>query len=194
MYWNKPGALIALFFFGCGGGDGALPLPSEDLTRTQSGSGASSGTIADVDAGSSPDPDAGVPEIDQCPDASPEGHWPDLYNCYFGPTGIANCGSAAGCHDVANDDGTAGSGFLCGHSADDCWMGMNTSLLAGMLPIAEGPDGGFADPTTSTLWSALRKTSGQGQDNMPVAPATVVFSSPDMARIAAWIQRGAPND
>jgi hypothetical protein len=206
MSWIKPFTLLALLASACSGG-----TPGDTLIAP--GSGVDSGaagpatladaamTAADGAEGGASDPDAesGPPpvvDVDQCPDAGTPAAWSDLYNCYFGPSGIAKCGSASGCHDIANDDGAQGSGFVCGHSSLECWQGMNMSVLPNGVPIVFGPDGGIplADPTTATLWLALRKTSGEGLDNMPLLPATATFSSYDVARIATWIGRGAPND
>jgi hypothetical protein len=53
------------------------------------------------------------------------GHtWSDLYTCYFGPTGKANCSAQAGCHVTANSVAATISGFVCGASKQDCWFGM----------------------------------------------------------------------
>ncbi len=74
------------------------------------------------------------------------------------------------------------------------------------LPIV--PTGGASDPTTTYIWPALHVpqstcTRDSLCDNMPCADlgqacpkgtAAYVFTADDMARIAAWIQGGAPND
>jgi len=61
---------------------------------------------------------------DPC-DATKGGHtWTDLYTCYFGPAGKANCSAQAGCHVTANGVAATISGFVCGASKQDCWFGM----------------------------------------------------------------------
>jgi hypothetical protein len=61
---------------------------------------------------------------DPC-DATKGGHtWTDLYTCYFGPTGKANCSAQSACHVNANSLAAGISGFVCGNSKDDCWFGM----------------------------------------------------------------------
>jgi hypothetical protein len=61
---------------------------------------------------------------DPC-DATKGGHtWTDLYTCYFGPTGKANCSSQAGCHVTLNTSAAVISGFVCGATKEDCWFGM----------------------------------------------------------------------
>jgi hypothetical protein len=47
-------------------------------------------------------------------------------------------------------------------------------------------------PEQTSLYIVLRKSDGTGI--MPKRPETVVFSPDDMARIATWLRRGAPND
>jgi hypothetical protein len=61
---------------------------------------------------------------DPC-DATNGGHtWTDLYTCYFGPTGKANCSAQASCHVTTNSTAAGISGFVCGLNKDDCWFGM----------------------------------------------------------------------
>jgi hypothetical protein len=196
-------AAIAIVGTACNSGDELEPpppaipnIPPENPQAADAGAPAQD-TDANGDAGASGDattaPDGASTEADQCPGASPQGQWSDLYRCYFGATGIANCGQSDSCHQTSAGVGTESSGFVCGQTADSCWQGMTSSSASDMSPIVP-TDGGPSDVTTVTLWSALRKTSGQGLSDMPNAPTTVVFTATDMARIAAWIQRGAPND
>ena len=65
------------------------------------------------------------------------GHtWTDLYACYFGPTGKANCSAQSGCH--VSPDGTVASisGFVCGTTKESCWFGMTHPIyvLQGVEP------------------------------------------------------------
>jgi hypothetical protein len=73
------------------------------------------------------------------------------------------------------------------------------------LPIV--PTGGAADPTTAYIWPAMHVASSTCThalcDNMPCldlgqacanGTGAYRFTSDDLARIAAWIQEGAPND
>ncbi|HSY21186.1 MAG TPA: hypothetical protein VK841_03680 [Polyangiaceae bacterium] len=203
MCWSRAFAAIALVGTACNSGDELEPpppaianIPPESAQTSEAGPSAED-TDANANAGSSGDattaPEGASTEGDQCPGAAAEGEWADLYRCYFGATGIANCGQSDSCHQTSAGVGTESSGFVCGQTADSCWRGMTSSSLSFFSPIVP-TDGGPPDVTSVTLWSVLRKTSGQGLNDMPYAPTTVVFAAPDMARIAAWIQRGAPND
>jgi hypothetical protein len=73
---------------------------------------------------------------DPC-DATDGGHtWTDLYTCYFGPVGKANCSAQAGCHVSPTSPATAYSGFVCGATKEDCWFGMTHPIyvLQGVEP------------------------------------------------------------
>jgi hypothetical protein len=64
---------------------------------------------------------------DPCDAANKDGGghtWTDLYTCYFGPTGKANCSAQAGCHVSMNSVAATLSGFVCGATKEDCWFGM----------------------------------------------------------------------
>jgi hypothetical protein len=64
---------------------------------------------------------------DPCDAANKDGGghtWTDLYTCYFGPTGKANCSAQAGCHVTPNTVAASIGGFVCGATKDDCWFGM----------------------------------------------------------------------
>jgi hypothetical protein len=111
------------------------------------------------------------------------GHrWQDLFACYFGPTGVASCGSTSGCHSQATDPGTRASNFLCGSTSTACWQSLTTWLL---------PADAASDPTATLLYTILCKSDGSGL--MPRFCPIRLWTG-DMARIAAWIQAGAPND
>jgi hypothetical protein len=112
--------------------------------------------------------------------------WGDLYRDFFGPTGKASCAGNGACHGDTSQAGYNGSGYQCPGTAAECYAGI-TATTPGL--VTPGPVG---DPTTTGLYLILRKCSGGGL--MPKAPATVEFTAADMARIAAWIQAGAPND
>ncbi len=117
--------------------------------------------------------------------------WQDLYACYFGPGGMASCGSPT-CHSVATDPGAQASNFVCGSTAASCFQGM-TAPANGALAIV--PAGGASSPSTTPLWSALHVSNPVGivGNNMPVAPP-YTFTPRDLANIGAWIQNGAPNN
>jgi hypothetical protein len=66
-----------------------------------------------------------------------------------------------------------------------------TQGTTGIVPIATEVDAG--DPTTTLLWSALRKTSLQGLSNMP-ASVEFVFTQQDLDGIDFWVQAGAPDN
>jgi hypothetical protein len=190
-------AAITLVGAACNNGDELEPPPPAVSSFPPESPQPSLDTDADTgdesDGEATTPADGGAAETDQCPDAATEGHWSDLFRCYFGTTSIANCGQSDACHQTSAGTGTESSGFVCGQTADSCWQGMTSSSETFFSPIVP-TDGGPPDVTTVTLWSVLRKTSGQGLNDMPYAPTTVVFTSPDMARIASWIERGAPND
>jgi hypothetical protein len=125
---------------------------------------------------------------DPC-DATKGGHtWTDLYTCYFGPTGKANCSAQAGCHVTVNTVAASLSGFVCGASREDCWFGMTHPIyvlqqggndLSPLVPCDAGAaaaDGGCplppADagpdaaaictcyPSPSNVYSAIVPTGG----------------------------------
>jgi hypothetical protein len=128
---------------------------------------------------------SGVATPECQPGAAHGGHrWQDLYACFFGPSGGATCGVQGGaCHGGASGAGVAASGgFICGQTQDACWMGMTSTIV---------PSGSASNPKGTRLYVALRKPDGSGL--MPAA-SSFVFQSDDLARIASWIQAGAPND
>jgi hypothetical protein len=74
---------------------------------------------------------------DPC-DATNGGHtWTDLYTCYFGPTGKANCSAQGGCHTSLNTSAAVIAGFVCGATKEDCWWGMThpTYVLQNVSPL-----------------------------------------------------------
>jgi hypothetical protein len=119
--------------------------------------------------------------------------WNDLYTCYFGPTGIANCagaGAGAGCHSSMDESGGAFSHFVCPPDGDagTCYAGITPSIV---------PTGGATDPTSTKLYKVLRMPDNSCTDPvacMPLTPADLVFIPRDVDRINAWIQGGAPNN
>jgi hypothetical protein len=164
------------------GGDATQP----DTGSSRDGAGAPE---ASLDGGLEGAPDSGPGFLDASSDCRPDGghgghRWQDLYACYFGGTGVASCGSIAMCHGTATDNGTATTGFLCSPTdSTGCWQSTVAVLL---------PEGGTPDPTTTLLYTTLRKTDGTG--SMPLLPSTLVFQTGDIARIVAWIDAGAPNN
>jgi hypothetical protein len=146
--------------------------------------------------GGTPRFDAGAPQIsenedggDACGstafDAAEGTGWSDLYRDYFGPTAVSSCSGTAGqCHGVG---GVGTSAWTCGATVASCYQGI-TNPADDIVTVGDTTD----DPTTSTLYVALRKQCGGG--TMPKAPATFVFSASDMKRITDWIGAGAPND
>jgi hypothetical protein len=121
------------------------------------------------------------------PDAGSGTAWSDLYRDYFGPTGEASCAGNGQCHGNTTQAGYLGSGYVCGPTAAECYTGI-TSTAAGLVTVGDTTD----DPTLTPLYTVLRKCSGTG--SMPKLPADLMFTSADMARIAAWIKAGAPNN
>jgi hypothetical protein len=130
------------------------------------------------------------------PGGASGGHtFTDLYACYFGPSGVVSCESQTTCHGAAGELGVLGStvggaGYLCGPTQNDCYQGM----LAGQLVIP----GSTADPTQSLLYIVLCKydpATGMSTGLMPQGcPPGSALLPGDLARIAAWIKEGAPNN
>jgi hypothetical protein len=115
--------------------------------------------------------------------------WSDLYRDYFGPTGVASCaGSPGQCHGDTQGLGYQSSQYLCANGVQGCYQGI-TSAQADLVTVGDTKD----DPRLSTLYGVLRKSCPAG-GTMPLQPSTLVFSPADMARIAAWIGAGAPNN
>ncbi len=108
--------------------------------------------------------------------------WGDLYADFFGPSGAASCaGTPGGCH---GDSSSAGAGtWVCGATQNTCYTGLTSAGLVSPT----------SDPTSTLLYSALRKQCGGGLNAMPQSPP-FVFTPSDMARIEAWISAGTPND
>lgn len=130
------------------------------------------------------------------------GHrWQDLYACFFGPTGKASCGGQGVCHGAPGDYGFV---YLqCGTSRD-----CRTSIM--------GYTGSPTDPTQASLFKILRSNTNGDEPTPPGLPKmpciyqaggipmktlcgkpngiAYTFTPDDLARIAAWIQAGAPND
>ena len=76
---------------------------------------------------------------DPC-DATKGGHtWTDLYTCYFGPSGKANCSAQTGCHVTAISYGASVSAFVCGSTKEDCWYGMTHPIYILQGPGVYGP-------------------------------------------------------
>ncbi|MGP6156622.1 MAG: hypothetical protein ACLPYS_03695 [Vulcanimicrobiaceae bacterium] len=114
--------------------------------------------------------------------------WQDLYACYFGPSGVASCGSqGTACHGSADALGAeTAPHFLCGTTSDTCWQGMINAMAV--------PDGGSTQPTGTLLYSVLRKTSGDSVlSTMPLG-STYAFPEAAVAQITAWIEQGAQNN
>jgi hypothetical protein len=191
--------LAATALVGCGDGPGLAGVPAAPGTGDAAASEAASpdGSGGAMDAGSldalasdAGDPGTGDDGSDAAhlpPVCVPGGahsgsRWQDLYSCYFGPTGIANCALNSSCH--INDPSAAGA-WVCGPSSDACYQG---AISSGVVP-----DGGAMDPTMTTFYTALRTSDGFG-GTMPLQPADVSFTPADMMRIATWIQSGALNN
>lgn len=141
------------------------------------------------DTSTAPSPDGGL-------DAAQPVRWQDLYASYFGygNGAQASCSQLPGsCHRAGSDLGVPTSGFVCGTTSDSCWQGM-TQSANGQMPLV--PPGGAPDATKTPLWAALYKGAPAGgavKNNMP-QNLSYTFSAGDLARIAAWIESGAPNN
>ena len=119
---------------------------------------------------------------DPC-DATKGGHtWTDLYTCYFGPQGKANCSAQAGCHVSPNTYAATISGFVCGATKEDCWFGMThpiyvlqgvepptpcdagASALDGSCPMPPADAGSDAGPPLCTCYP------GPSNPYLPIVP------------------------
>ncbi len=143
------------------------------------------------DAASPPFPcipyDGDIPDV---ADAS----WGALYQDYFGPTGLGQCGDStrtgvngtASCHHDPGGSGAQASGFICGDTQQSCYDGITSPKAAfvGERVVGCGPDDSY-------VLQVLRQDSG---GIMPYYPENVYFSADDMLRIRAWIIAGAPNN
>jgi hypothetical protein len=175
---------------GVRGNDASLGDAGTVDTGARDSGGGDASTV--VDSGETPDAgsDAGSDNVLPAGCAPDGGHggdrWQDLYHCYFGPTGVANCSLNGSCH-VAGA-GSAGI-WTCGTTSAQCYAGMlsNPAMLV--------PDGGAHDATQTLLYMSLRKSDGSASFlPMPMTPADVTFDTQDLARIDAWIMAGAPNN
>lgn len=111
--------------------------------------------------------------------------WAELHRDFFGPTGQASCAGDGACHGAPSQPGAMASGYVCPEGRDACYAGI-TNPAAHLVKLSSS---GLASDTD--LHRILRKSDGTGI--MPKRPE-FVFSREDMARIDAWILRGAPND
>lgn len=118
---------------------------------------------------------------DPC-DATKGGHtWTDLYTCYFGPTGKANCSAQAGCHASANSPATAISGFVCGTTKEDCWFGMTHPIYVEqqggepVLPLVPCDAGAAAVDGSCPMPAAEA-----GADAAPICSCYPTPSNPDL--------------
>jgi hypothetical protein len=136
--------------------------------------------------------------------------WSYLYQCYFGPSGIAGCSARGLCHGHSGDQGAQIGGFLCGGSKDGCWQGM-THPMPGFATLVPSTPMRF-DQTQ--LWNVLHKEGKPGVpeknnllfDNMPLSGmatqtlseldslASYTFTDADKACLEAWWNAGAKDD
>ena len=111
------------------------------------------------------------------PCSSPElGHtWTDLYTCYFGPTGKANCSAQSACHAALNGMGAGISAFVCGADKHACWFSMTHPLyvLQGVLPLT-ACDAGAAEADGS----CPMPPADAGADAAPICTCYSVPYSP----------------
>jgi hypothetical protein len=169
-----------------------LALASSVLVACYSGGGPASAVPP-----AEPEPDAetadagvdGAPVSSPCDDAGrPDGGstWTDLYRDYFGPTGLASCTALSNCHGASTQTGATNSGFVCGNTKDECFLGITA-------PLSIVPEGGTATPEQTTLYIALRKAPPNRGGAMPRNSA-FAFCPSDLMRIEGWIAAGAAND
>jgi hypothetical protein len=188
--------LLSAMSVGCTAATGAVqggdPLFDASLLK-QSFTGPSS--MGGADAGDGAPPATTNVTSAACLDGGMNGgsSWTDLYTCYFGTTGPDSCaGSPGSCHMSGSDPG--GAVWICGTTAASCYQGMTGYKLP-------TPTSG-SDPTSALLYTVLCKADmtacSQPTDClMPLGcpePPSVQLYPDDMARIAAWISMGAPEN
>ena len=118
-------------------------------------------------------------------DADPKS-WTGLYRDFFGPNGKASCAATNSCHGSAGQPGFETSLFVCNEKAA-C-----LESLKGESRLLRDTD--KATPEKSNFYLTLRRREGDAVVGiMPKSPE-YVFSADDLARISAWIAKGAPND
>lgn len=113
---------------------------------------------------------------DPC-DATKGGHtWTDLYTCYFGPTGKANCSAQSACHVSPNSSAAAISGFVCGSTKESCWFGMTHSIY--VLQDVEPPTA--CDAGAAALdGSCPMPPAEAGADAAPICSCFPSAANPD---------------
>jgi len=132
--------------------------------------------------------------------------WTNLYACYFGPNldRGGGCSAMSTCHATTTGNGYAGSGFVCGPSADSCYRGVTGATEeANTAVLVHASDAGAG--TDLSLQAALHRTmvAETGAvltgNNMPLqnldtqAPA-YLFTPADIAFINGWVKAGAPEN
>ncbi|HEX8790427.1 MAG TPA: hypothetical protein VF765_05705 [Polyangiaceae bacterium] len=131
---------------------------------------------------------------DPC-DATKGGHtWTDLYTCYFGPQGRANCSAQAGCHVTPNSYAASISGFVCGATKEDCWFGMTHPIyvLQGVEPPTAcdaGPaalDGGCPMPPADAGADAAPICSCYPSAANPYPPIVPTGGTSDYTAAYIW--------
>jgi hypothetical protein len=116
---------------------------------------------------------------DPC-DATKGGHtWSDLYTCYFGPTGKANCSAQAGCHVNANSSAASLSAFVCGATKEDCWYGMTHPIYILQGPTVSGPPIPCDAGSAGVDGSCPMPPADAGPDAAPICSCFPSAASPD---------------
>jgi hypothetical protein len=177
---------------GCSGdamGGGGLPAtPGAETSASDAATQEEQGNASDAGALDTGTGDGGSDAAPHLPPSCIAGgshsgnRWQDLYACYFGPTGIANCALNSSCHVAGSSAATT---WTCGSTSDSCYQGMISASLV--------PDGGATSAMMTLLYGSLRTSDGFG-GVMPLDPPDVAFTPDDMMRLATWIQSGAPNN
>jgi hypothetical protein len=167
------------------------------VTASLAAIGAGACTVAPGDVqGGEPLFDAALPSVSSSgsEEAGPV-TWTELYDSYFGPTGVATCSVGSGCHAGVNDLGAMGSGFVCGMTGASCFAGLtSTALPVSFSAIV--PEGGTTAPTMTTFYKGLDGAGFGGVMPLtgPDGGAGHKFTKADLARIAAWIDQGAQDN
>jgi hypothetical protein len=141
------------------------------------------------------------------PCGSPQlGHtWTDLYTCYFGPTGKANCSAQSACHATLGysggiPGGGAVSGFTCNADKHACWFSMTHPLYAlqGVEPPtacdagAAAADGSCPAPMDDAGPDAAPTCGCYPSSYLPLVP-TGGTSDPSGAKLWSYLYGASPD-
>jgi hypothetical protein len=127
-------------------------------------------------------------DVTESIDAGSGDRWSDLFRDLFAANAPGACASAA-CHGSDDGEGFKKSSFRCDNDKDKCREGF---LAYGLVFVPAD----VANPADANLFRYVRHCddSRETVGSMPKSPDTYFFSKASIARMQAWIAKGAPND